>query len=441
MKRTSIIVLAVLCAASMGAFGLSATLSSVEMDMVVRTDGKAVFYESLDWRVSGGQMHGFYFQGAAVKPVFNMDQCFADLGGNVRVGLDIRDTGNGRYDVVLAGGRAFTGSAMYFLTYGGDLAGPQRIGWTKSQELGELFYFDWAPEEWDQALDHRTIRIELPIEVTGETVAPDVLTQVGFRTEPYVNQENSIDSYGSKGTDGKYYLTIRFHQEHVAVQQSQRIQFYLKRSVMPMAAGILSESTTTAPAGSTSPAAQPTPETNAAPRSAARPLPGPVPMSITFAILLALVILLYWLKTRGYNKTLEKVQGISWAGDNWIPPKLFAGTYQVKGKVDKDLHPVEVALLLEMPLQKVVAIMLEGLKRQGIIEVVKEDPLQIRILTARKAEDEYEELFLQSFDTHGLVLSGLLADFFEKVLAKLQEKIWDCDIDATRDYYRKKLEG
>ena len=137
---------------------------------------------------------------------------------------------------------------------------------------------------------------------------------------------------------------------------------------------------------------------------------------------------------------MEKVEGISWAGDNWIPPKLFAGTYTVKGKIVKDLHPVEVALLLEMPLQKVVAIMLEGLKRQGIIEVVTEDPLQIKILTARKAEHEYEEMFLASFDTKGLVLSGLLADFFEKVLAKLQERIWDCDIDALKDYYRKKLE-
>jgi hypothetical protein len=380
-----------------------------------------------------------------VRPVFNPDQCYADLGGNVRVGLSIRDMGGGRYDVVLAGGRAFSGSAMYFLSYGGDLSGPQRIGWTKSPDYGELFYFDWAPEQWDQALSHRTIRIELPIVVDGETVSSDVLTQAGFRTEPYVNRENSIDAYGSKGSDGKYYLTIRFHQENLAAEQTQRLQFYLKRSAVPMTAGVLAESTTAAPAGSaTAPSGsttqQPAQETTATPEAAPRPFPGPIPMSIAFAVLLALVILLYWVKSRGYNATLGKVEGIRWAGDNWIPPKLFAGTYTVKGKVDKDLHPVEVALLLEMPLQKVVAIMLEGLKRQGIIEVVKEDPLQIRILTARKAEDQYEELFLQSFDTNGLVLSGLLADFFEKVLAKLQEKIWDCDIDATRDYYRKKLE-
>ena len=62
---------------------------------------------------------------------------------------------------------------------------------------------------------------------------------------------------------------------------------------------------------------------------------------------------------------MEKVEGIKWAGDNWIPPKLFAGTYAVKGKIAEDLHPVEVALLLEMPLQKVVGIMLEGLKRRA----------------------------------------------------------------------------
>ena len=87
--------------------------------------------------------------------------------------------------------------------------------------------------------------------------------------------------------------------------------------------------------------------------------------------------------------------------------EALTGTYQVKGKIAEGLHPVEVALLLEMPMQKVVGIMLEGLKRPGIIEVVKEDPLQIKILTAQKAAHEYEEMFLQSFDTKGLVLSAL----------------------------------
>ena len=384
-------------------------------------------------------MHGFYFEGAAASPVFNPDQCYADLAGNVRVGLSITDLGGRRYDVVLANGRAFTGSAMYFLDYGIDLAGPGLIGSTKSPDFGDLFYFDWAPEQWDYSLDHRTIRVVLPIPVAGETVAQDVLTQAGFRTEQYVNQQNKIDSFGSKGSDGKYYLTVRFHQQGVAARQSQRIQFYLKLATVPMTAGVLAQSTggsqgTAGSTSSTSPA--PAAETPQAVSAQA----GPLASAVTLAALLVVVFLLYWLKNRGYGRTMEKVEGIKWAGDNWIPPKLFGGTYSVKGKIVEDLHPVEVALLLEMPLPRVVGIMLEGLKRQGIIEVLSEDPLQIRILTAHKAEHEYEELFLQSFDTKGLVLSGLLADFFEKVLAKLQEKIWDCDIDATRDFYRRKLE-
>ena len=180
-------------------FATSVTLGSVEMDVVVRTDGKADFYESLDWQASGGEMHGFYFQGAAAPPVFNLDQCYADLAGNVRVGLSIKDLGGGKYDVVLAGGRGFSGRAMYFLNYGGDLAGRGLIGWTKSTEYGELFYFDWAAEQWDYPMEHRTIRIVLPIVVAGEKVDQDVLTQAGFRTEPYVNKENSIDAFGTKG--------------------------------------------------------------------------------------------------------------------------------------------------------------------------------------------------------------------------------------------------
>jgi hypothetical protein len=120
--------------------GQSVTLGSVETDVVVRTDGKADFFESMDWEVTGGQMHGFYFQGAAggglgaaTRPVFNTPQCFADLPGNQRVGLSITDRGNGRYDVVLAGGRAFSGTAMYYLVYGGDLAGPGLIAWTRGR--------------------------------------------------------------------------------------------------------------------------------------------------------------------------------------------------------------------------------------------------------------------------------------------------------------------
>ncbi|HTP57754.1 MAG TPA: DUF2207 domain-containing protein, partial [Spirochaetia bacterium] len=334
MKKALLACAVVLCLAAGAAFAVSAELKSVEMDIVVRTDGKADFYESLDWLVQGGLMHGFYFQGAAVTPVFNSQQCFADLGNKKRVALSITDLGGGKYDVVLAGGQGFTGEAMYFLAYGGDLAGNGLIGLTKSADFGELFYVDVAPEEWDQPLQHRTVRITLPVTVAGEKVPADALTQLGFRTEPFVNQENSIDAYGTKGTDGAYYLTLRFNQENVQTKQAQRLQFYLKSSAVPLQAGILSQTATPGAGGAPS-GGQPG-QLQAAPRVQLS-LPA---MGTVFAVLLVAVLLLYVLKARGYGRTMEKVEGIRWAGDNWIPPKLYGGTYQVKGKIAKDLHPV-----------------------------------------------------------------------------------------------------
>ncbi|TXT41726.1 MAG: hypothetical protein FD137_2652, partial [Spirochaetes bacterium] len=150
-------------------------------------------------------------------------------------------------------------------------------------------------------------------------------------------------------------------------------------------------------------------------------------------------MVLYARKLGGYGKKAALVKDLSWAGDTWIPPKLFSGTYQVKGKVAENLHPIQVALLLELPLARVVALILEGLKSQGIAEVLTEDPLRIRILTAEQAEEALEEAFLACFDAEGRVLSGLLMDFFEAQLKELQERLWDCDIEATKAHYRAKL--
>ena len=435
--RARIACLALACLLSAAAWADN-DLRSVEIVVMVRPDGKADVYESLAWTASGKEMHGFYFEGMAMDPFFNADQCYADLAGHRRVALDIKKEKIRLYDIVLAKGQGFTGEAMYFLNYGGDMSVAGLIGTTTSADYGELFYFDWAPEQWEEPLEHRTVQVVLPITVPGEEVDQKLLDGLSFLTETYVNKENKIDYFGTKGDDGAYRFTVRFHQENVSSMQGQRLQFYLKRDAVDLGKTALSRRDFEATEeGKPSDASEP--EGRAEPKTPPAP-PNPVAVVVVFAFLVGGAVLLYWMKARGYENAVGRVEGIRWAGDNWIPPKLLMGTYQVKGKVPKDLHPVEAALLLEWPLSRVAAIMLEGLKRQGIIEVKDEDPLQIRILTARKAGHEYEELFLQAFDTKGLVLSGLLSDFFEKVIAGLQEKIWDCDVEATKEYYLKMLE-
>jgi hypothetical protein len=116
-----------------GLSALSASLDSVDITVVLRPDGKADVQYSLAWSASGGEMHGFYFQGEAFEPVWNMEDCQALLPSGERLPLSIKALGSGKYDVLLAGGRGFSGQAVYRLRYAGDFAEAGLIGATKSE--------------------------------------------------------------------------------------------------------------------------------------------------------------------------------------------------------------------------------------------------------------------------------------------------------------------
>ncbi|MCE5255359.1 MAG: DUF2207 domain-containing protein, partial [Spirochaetaceae bacterium] len=444
LRFRALVALAILILAVQGAFALSTSLNSTDITLVLRTDGKADIYYSLEWQASGGEMHGFYFQGEAFKPVWDNEGCYADLPNGKRIPLDIKNIGEGKYDIVLAGGLGFSGTAYYFLHYAGDFAAAGLVGTTTSADHGELLYFDWAPVEWDSPMNSRTVHIVLPVKVEGEKLTDTEREAVPMLTEKSVNDENKIDYYGSEGTDG-YYLTIRFYQSEVQTGQTQRLQLYFPKDYVPIS-GALTQRAGAGPGGGESGNGAAAGYGGSSDSSGGYSGPSgldyarrPLVAFIVFGVLIALALWLYVARLRRYNKRAAIIKGIAWAGDSWIPPKLYTGTYQVPGKVAENLHPAEVAVLLELPLVRIVAIMLEGLKAQGIIEVAQEEPLQIKILTREKAKDDYEEQFLACFDSEGHVLSGLLEDFFETMIRSLQEKIWDCDIEATKAYYRGKL--
>ena len=204
-------------------------------------------------------------------------------------------------------------------------------------------------------------------------------------SEEFVNRENRIDYYGSPGSDGRHYLTLLFFQENVPARGSQELVLYFPADYLRMelpAAG-------TAETGGGDEFEEPyEPYVWVGPRQfwSARPWTA-LPV---FGCLAVLALVLYRRRLSAYQRAAAVLEGIAWAGDAWTPPRLQEGSYQVPGKVAEDLHPVEAALLLELPLASVASIMLEGLKAQGIVEVLDPDPLRIRILSARKAESEYE---------------------------------------------------
>ena len=178
---------------------------------------------------------------------------------------------------------------MYFLNYGGDLAAQGRIGWTKSADYGELFYFDWASEQWEWAMEHRTIRIELPIVVPREEVTrADMDKQVGFQHRAVREHRKTGSTITARKAPTASSISPCASTRKRGGRQTQRLQFYIPKAAVPMQAGVLSESTNAGPGGATSAAAPgPAHDDRAGPAAARACGQGPIAMAVTFPVLLA----------------------------------------------------------------------------------------------------------------------------------------------------------
>jgi hypothetical protein len=380
---------------SLGA--LDARARSVETTVVYRRDGSADITQRSEWIVSEGEMHAFTFQGETAKMKFDPERCWADIGGNQRVPLEIKRLGPGKYDVALAGGAGFSGAAYFVLSYRAGLAEAGMAGLTAvppggQASEGTYFYFDWAPADWEYPLESRTTLVVLPITVpasaenniaangvsggpvSGDGIDP-FIAGLGLYTEEYVNQQNSIDWLPVKGEDGENYLALRFYQKNLRPKASQRIQFYLYAGNPAVTEGLgldaLAAGGRTRPAGG---------------KDGASGTDRFWPFGLAAAA--ALGLWAYRQKLKGFEKNSAALEELAWAGDQWEPPAIAAGSYQIPGKVAENLHPVEVALLLNLELSSVVSIILDTLSAEHLIEVMTPDPLNVKILSPNPSDDE-----------------------------------------------------
>ena len=203
-----ILVLFSFCAGTVSA--LTSDLVSTEITVFLRPDGKAEIFWQMEWNVSAGDMSGFYFQGEECTPVWNLQRSYADLPGGIRHPLEIKNMGGGKYDIILAGRKRFSGRAYYSFNYACDAVSTGHVGYTEAADLGKLVYFDWAPAEWDEGMEYRLVRLVLPVAVSGETLSAAEKETVRMYTEEWVNAANKIDYEGVAGEDGRWYLGIMF---------------------------------------------------------------------------------------------------------------------------------------------------------------------------------------------------------------------------------------
>lgn len=190
---------------------------------------------------------------------------------------------------------------------------------------------------------------------------------------------------------------------------------------------------------------------------------------VIFFLLSLVLIALFWLA--------PIIQVIAWLGLGILlfwdglrrrsdrPGYLPASAVVEGGGIKRGLTPPEAAIVLEMPLSRVLAVVLTGLLKKGVLELVSESPLILRVardFQARRAAPDiqgrnayrrmaaqklnvlihpFEEPFLELLEEkEGQPLSML--NFTAPVRALLRHtarRMGGYDLVGTREYYRKHL--
>ncbi len=118
----------------------------------------------------------------------------------------------------------------------------------------------------------------------------------------------------------------------------------------------------------------------------------------------------------------------------YLPPKISIEGHGIK----RGLTAVEAALLMELPLDKVLTMILFGLVKKNAAAVVARDPLKLTI-TEPISETlyPYEKEFLKVFQTDNLALRPrALQEVTVNLIKSLQEKMKGFSRKESVDYYK-----
>ena len=213
--------------AFISAFAGKGTVSSVETVVDLQDNGKARVTYMVQWKVTKGEFHGFYFGGNDRLEIQNFESpSYAYDSSNRRYGLSISPTDGLRWDIVLSDGQGVrSGTVTYVFSFITDFAQAKYLISTRSEKNEDLTAFDWSPVQWDEAFNQKHYSLTIVTPFKPKSTRKDSLEQYRriILTEPWVNQRYLIDYQTSK--DGR--LSIRFHRNNPENLFHFRVQFYM----------------------------------------------------------------------------------------------------------------------------------------------------------------------------------------------------------------------
>jgi hypothetical protein len=117
----------------------------------------------------------------------------------------------------------------------------------------------------------------------------------------------------------------------------------------------------------------------------------------------------------------------------YLPPEVSIEGVGIK----RGLTAPEAGIILEMPLDKVLSMVLFGLVKKEAVEVTDREPkLRIKVLNAELSALPYEKSFLEALDKYGLPDQKKLREVAIKLIKEVNDKMKGFSRKDTAVYYR-----
>ena len=123
-------------------------VDAVDVTVVVESDGHTTVKNIVTWNVIGGTMGGFDFMNPAIRPdafLTKLSYAESEKKSFPRQPLKVTSTGNQSWSIDTSGKRLPEGVSYWTFYYEGNIIKSGKIGKTTNPELGDFYFFDWAP--------------------------------------------------------------------------------------------------------------------------------------------------------------------------------------------------------------------------------------------------------------------------------------------------------